>query len=189
MKNLTKLSLLFLSLVFTSTVFAANPKVIIKTSMGDIEAELYADKAPISVANFLEYVKKGQYKDTIFHRIINNFMIQGGGFDKNLKEKSTAAPIKNEAGNGLKNEVGTLAMARTNEVDSATAQFFINVADNAFLDHRDNSGAGFGYAVFGKVTSGMPVVNKMKTVKTGIRGPLEDVPLEPVVILDIIKKK
>jgi cyclophilin family peptidyl-prolyl cis-trans isomerase len=115
-------------------------------------------------------------------------MIQGGGFDKNLKEKSTGASIKNEAGNGLKNEVGTLAMARMNEVDSATAQFFINVADNSFLDHRDDSPAGFGYAVFGKVTSGMPIINKIKAVKTGTRGPLEDVPLEPVVILDIIKK-
>jgi cyclophilin family peptidyl-prolyl cis-trans isomerase len=154
-----------------------------------MEAELYQDKAPISVKNFLSYIEKGHYKGTIFHRVIDNFMIQGGGFDKDLKEKSTGAPIKNEAGNGLKNEVGTLAMARTNEVDSATAQFFINVADNSFLDHRDNSPMGFGYAVFGKVTKGMPVVNKIKSVKTGSRMPLEDVPLEPVVILDITKKK
>lgn len=167
---------------------AGNPKIIIKTNMGEMEAELYEDKAPISVKNFLEYVKKGHYKDTIFHRVINNFMIQGGGFDKDLKEKSTGAPIKNEAGNGLKNETGTLAMARTNDVNSATAQFFINVADNSFLDHRDE-GSGFGYAVFGKITSGMPVVNKIKAVKTGTRGPLEDVPLENVVILDITKKK
>ncbi|MDD4973966.1 MAG: peptidylprolyl isomerase [Bacteriovorax sp.] len=180
---------LILSLIISGTVLAANPKIVIKTNMGEIEAELYEDKAPISVKNFMEYVKKGQYKDTIFHRVINNFMIQGGGFDKNLKEKSSGAPIKNEAGNGLKNETGTLAMARTSEVDSATAQFFINIADNGFLDHRDNSSAGFGYAVFGKVTSGMPVVNKIKAVKTGTRGPLEDVPLESVVILDIIKKK
>ncbi len=187
-----KMSVLVFSLLMSLNVLAANPKnpqITIKTSMGDIEAELYADKAPISVKNFLEYVKKGQYKDTIFHRVIDNFMIQGGGFDKDLKEKSTGAPIKNEAGNGLKNEAGTLAMARTGIVDSATAQFFINVADNGFLDHRDESQAGFGYAVFGKVTKGMPVVNKIKAVKTGTRGPLEDVPLEPVVILDIIKKK
>lgn len=184
-----KMSVLLFSLLISMNVFAANPKITIKTSMGDIEAELYQDKAPISVKNFLDYVKKGQYKGTIFHRVISNFMIQGGGFDKDLKEKSTGAPIKNEAGNGLKNEVGTLAMARMNEVDSATAQFFINVENNTFLDHRDETQAGFGYAVFGKVTSGMPVVNKIKAVKTGTRGPLEDVPLEPVVILDIIKKK
>lgn len=170
-------------------LLAANPHVIIKTNMGEIEAELFEAKAPISVKNFLEYVKKGQYKDTIFHRVINNFMIQGGGFDKDLKEKSVGAAIKNEAGNGLKNENGTLAMARTQDVDSATAQFYINVNDNSFLDHRDESPSGFGYAVFGKVVKGMPIVNKIKVVKTGSRGPLEDVPLEPVVILDITKKK
>ncbi|MBC7713710.1 MAG: peptidyl-prolyl cis-trans isomerase [Rhizobacter sp.] len=182
---------LLISLLTLASVsaFAANPKIIIKTSKGDIEAELFEDKAPVSVKNFLAYVSKGQYKGTIFHRVINNFMIQGGGFDKDMKEKSVGAPIKNEAGNGLKNETGTLAMARTNDVNSATAQFFINVADNAFLDHRDESQAGFGYAVFGKVTSGMPIVNAIKMVKTGTRGPYEDVPLEPVVILDITKKK
>lgn len=184
-----KLSALIIALLISTQVFAANPKVVIKTNKGEIEVELFEDKAPVSVKNFLAYVQKGHYKETIFHRVINNFMIQGGGFDKDLKEKSTDAPIKNEAGNGLKNEIGTLAMARTNDVDSATAQFFINIADNAFLDHRDNSNSGFGYAVFGKVTSGMPVVNKIKAVKTGIRGQLEDVPLEAVVILDITKKK
>ena len=178
-----------ISLFLSFSAMAANPSVVIKTSLGVIEAELFQDKAPISVKNFLEYVKKGHYKETIFHRVIDGFMIQGGGFDKNLKEKSVGAPIKNEAGNGLKNEVGTLAMARTDVVDSATAQFYINVADNSFLDHRDESNAGFGYAVFGKVTSGMPVVNKIKAQKTGNRGPLEDVPVEPVVILDISLKK
>ena len=178
-----------LLLVASFTAFASNPKIVIKTNKGDIEAELFEDKAPISVKNFLSYVEKGQYKATIFHRVINNFMIQGGGFDKDMKEKSVGAPIKNEAGNGVKNETGTLAMARTNVVDSATAQFFINVNDNAFLDHRDNTDQGFGYAVFGKVTSGMPIVNKIKMVKTGSRGPYEDVPTEPVVILDIVKKK
>jgi cyclophilin family peptidyl-prolyl cis-trans isomerase len=195
-----KLSVFMYSLFLSTTLMAAttktaavketagNPIVIIKTSAGEIEAELFADKAPLSVKNFLAYVKKGQYKETIFHRVIDNFMIQGGGFDKNLKEKSSDAPIKNEAANGLRNEIGTLAMARTGVIDSATAQFYINVADNGFLDHRDNSNAGFGYAVFGKVTAGMPVINKIKAVKTGIRGQLEDVPLEPVVILDIVKK-
>ena len=177
-----------LMIALSMNAFAANPKIVIKTNKGDIEAELFEDKAPISVKNFLEYVKKGHYKGTIFHRVINDFMIQGGGFDKDMKEKSVGSPIKNEAGNGLKNEVGTLAMARTSVVDSATAQFFINVADNGFLDHRDNSDGGYGYAVFGKVTSGMPVVNKIKTVKTGSRPPYEDVPTEPVVILDITKK-
>ena len=184
-----QLSIAALSLLLSFNVFAANPKVTIKTNMGDIEAELYEDKAPVSVKNFLDYVKKGHYKQTIFHRVISGFMIQGGGFDKDLKEKTTGSPIKNEAGNGLKNETGTLAMARTNQVDSATAQFFINVNDNSFLDHRDNTEQGFGYAVFGKVTSGMPVVNKIKSVKTGTRGPLEDIPLEAVIILDIVKKK
>lgn len=179
----------FLLACMSLSLLAANPSIVIKTSMGEIEAELFQDKAPESVKNFLSYVEKGHYKNTIFHRVIDNFMIQGGGFDKDLKEKATGKPIKNEAGNGLKNEVGTLAMARTNEVDSATAQFYINVADNSFLDHRDNTPMGFGYAVFGKVTKGMPVVNKIKSVKTGSRTPLEDVPLEPVVILDITKKK
>lgn len=180
---------LALSLLMSLNVFAANPKVIIKTNKGDMEAELLADKAPVSVKNFLAYVEKGHYKNTIFHRVINNFMIQGGGFDKDMNEKSTLPPIKNEADNGLKNEMGTLAMARTNVVDSATSQFFINVADNAFLDHREKTPAGYGYAVFAKITSGMPVVNMIKAVKTGSRGMHEDVPLEPVVILDITKKK
>jgi cyclophilin family peptidyl-prolyl cis-trans isomerase len=185
MKKLIVLFSVFLSV----NAFSANPHIIIKTSMGELEAELFEDKAPISVKNFLSYIAKGHYKNTIFHRVINNFMIQGGGFDKDLKEKSSDAPIKNEAGNGLKNETGTLAMARMQEVDSASAQFYINVNDNGFLDHRDNSPSGFGYAVFGKITKGMPIVNKMKVVKTGTRGPLEDVPLEPITILDITKKK
>jgi cyclophilin family peptidyl-prolyl cis-trans isomerase len=175
-------------LLLSANVFAANPKVTIKTNMGDIEVELYEDKAPISVKNFLNYVKKGQYKETIFHRVINDFMIQGGGFDKNFSEKKTGAPIKNEAGNGLKNETATLAMARTNVVDSATAQFFINVKDNGFLDHTNNSESGFGYAVFGKVISGMPVVNKIKAVKTKSVNGMDDVPVDQVVILDIVKK-
>jgi cyclophilin family peptidyl-prolyl cis-trans isomerase len=184
--KLLAMSLLF---VLSFSAFAKNPVIIIKTNKGDLEAELYQDKAPDTVKNFLSYVEKGHYKGLIFHRVINNFMIQGGGFDKDMKEKSVGAPIKNEAGNGLKNETGTLAMARTGEVNSATAQFFINVADNTFLDHRGNGPSEFGYAVFGKITSGMPVVNKIKMVKTGSRGPFEDVPLEPIVILDLSIKK
>lgn len=184
-----KTLLVSLMLLSSISAMAANPKITIKTNQGDIEAELFEDKAPVTVKNFLSYVEKGHYKGTIFHRVINNFMIQGGGFDKDMKEKNVGSPIKNEAANGVKNETGTLAMARTNVVNSATAQFFINVADNAFLDHRDTSDQGFGYAVFGKVTSGMPIVNKIKMVKTGSRGMFEDVPAEPVVILDIVKKK
>lgn len=193
MKKLLVLAALvstFFAASFTTEAAAVvNPKIIIKTSKGDIEAELFMDKAPLSVKNFLSYVDKGHYKGTIFHRVIDGFMIQGGGFDKDMKEKSTGKPVKNEADNGLKNEVGTLAMARTSDVDSATAQFFINVVDNGFLDHREKTQAGYGYAVFGKVTSGMPVVNMIKSVKTGNRGPYEGVPTEPVVILDITKKK
>ena len=184
-----KILLLSLLTLVSVSAMAANPKVTIKTSKGDIEVELYQDKAPVTVKNFLSYVDKGHYKGTIFHRVIDGFMIQGGGFDKDMKEKSVGAPIKNEADNGLKNETGTLAMARTQIVDSATAQFFINVNDNAFLDHRTKNEAGYGYAVFGKVIKGMPVVNQIKSVKTGSRAPYEDVPVEAVVILDITRKK
>jgi cyclophilin family peptidyl-prolyl cis-trans isomerase len=164
---------------------AKNPVVVIKTSMGTVKAELYADKAPITVKNFLDYVDGKHYDGTIFHRVINNFMIQGGGFDKDMNEKKTRAPIKNEASNGLKNTVGTLAMARTPAPDSASAQFFINVKDNAFLDFRDPSPQGIGYAVFGKVIEGMDVVNKIKAVKTGNKGDMGDVPLAPVTIESI----
>jgi peptidyl-prolyl cis-trans isomerase A (cyclophilin A) len=186
MKNFLTLSL---SLMMSFGAMAANPKVIIKTNKGDIEAELFEDKAPVTVKNFLAYVDKGHYKNTIFHRVINNFMIQGGGFSSDMKEKSTDAPIKNEADNGLKNENGTLAMARTMDVNSATAQFFINVQDNVFLDHRAKNAEGYGYAVFGKVTAGMPVINTIKQVKTGNKGMYQDVPTDPVVILDITRKK
>src|SRR5512143_627461 len=140
---------------------AANPKVLLKTSKGDITLELNAAKAPITVKNFLAYVNDKFYDGTIFHRVIPAFMVQGGGFDKDMKQKATKAPIKNEAGNGLKNDVGTIAMARTGVVDSATAQFFINVKANDFLDHRDDSQQGYGYAVFGKVIEGMDVVDKI----------------------------
>lgn len=185
MKKWLSLALVTLTL----NAFAANPVVVIKTNKGDIEAELFEDKAPITVKNFLSYVDKGHYKDTIFHRVIDGFMIQGGGFDKDMKERSVGAPIKNEATNGLKNELGTLAMARTQVVDSATSQFFINVNENSFLDHKNPSPQGFGYAVFGKVTKGMPVVNQIKTAKTTTKGYHENVPVDSIVILDITKKK
>jgi len=162
-----------------------NPVVLMDTSMGEVKIELYKDKAPITVANFLAYVNDKFYDGTIFHRVIPSFMIQGGGFDKEMKQKPTKAPIKNEAGNGLKNETGTLAMARTGVVDSATSQFFINVKDNAFLDHRGESPQAFGYAVFGKVIDGIDVVHKIEHVKTGARAGHEDVPVEPVVIKSI----
>jgi cyclophilin family peptidyl-prolyl cis-trans isomerase len=164
---------------------AGNPVVDISTSAGDFSAEIFADKAPVTAENFLAYVKEGFFDGLIFHRVIPRFMIQGGGFDKDMKQKSAKATIKNEAGNGLKNTIGTLAMARTNVVDSATSQFFINVADNDFLDHKSNNADGFGYAVFGKVTNGMDVVQKIEKTKTGSRGLHQDVPVEPVVINSI----
>lgn len=162
-----------------------NPVILIETTMGDIKLELYPEKAPITVKNFLNYVNSGFYEGTIFHRVISNFMIQGGGFTKDFHMKKTNPPIKNEANNGLKNKRGTISMARTMHIHSATAQFFINVADNDFLDHRDDSIQGFGYAVFGKVVSGMDVVDKISKVKTGNVKGFDDVPLTPVVINSI----
>lgn len=164
-----------------------NPSVVMKTSQGEITIELDQLQASISVKNFLDYVDAKHYDGTIFHRVIPGFMIQGGGFTPNLQQKSTKAPIKNEAGNGLKNLTGTVAMARTGIVDSATSQFFINVADNAQLNHRDESPAGFGYAVFGKVTAGMDVVKKIEGVKTTARPPHEKVPETPVVIESVTR--
>jgi peptidyl-prolyl cis-trans isomerase A (cyclophilin A) len=161
---------------------AKNPVVVLTTSMGEIRIELYPQKAPITVKNFVSYVKKGHYNGTIFHRVIPGFMIQGGGFTPDMKEKATGNPIKNEAGNGLKNKRGTIAMARTSVVDSATAQFFINVQDNEALDHRDKSREGFGYAVFGKVIKGMDVADKIVGVQTTTKGPHQDVPVKPVII-------
>ena len=158
------------------------PTVVIKTSMGEIKVELYPDKAPISVKNFLDYTEAKQYDGTVFHRVIPQFMIQGGGFTPDMQQKPTKAPIKNEAGNGLKNTNGTIAMARTGVVDSATSQFFINTKDNAFLDHRDDTPAGYGYTVFGKVVSGMDVVKKIEAVPTANKGPHQNVPTTPVVI-------
>lgn len=161
----------------------SNPQVELHiANYGVITLELDADKAPKSVANFLAYVGKGHYNNTIFHRVIPGFMIQGGGFEPGLKQKGTDAPIENEANNGLKNANYTIAMARTSDPHSATAQFFINVADNGFLNHTAPSAQGWGYAVFGKVVSGADVVDKIKAVKTGRSGFHDDVPKEDVVI-------
>ena len=157
-------------------------KATIETTKGTITLQLNAEKAPETVANFVKYAKEGHYDGTIFHRVIDGFMIQGGGFTKDMNQKPTHAPIRNEAMNGLKNARGTIAMARTMVVDSATSQFFINLVDNAFLDFRNPTPQGFGYAVFGKVTKGMEVVDKIAKVQTGNRGMHQDVPVKPVVI-------
>ena len=161
----------------------SNPKVELHIlNHGVVTLELDAEKAPKSTQNFLSYVKKGHYDNTVFHRVIDGFMIQGGGFEPGMKQKSTDAPIENEANNGLKNDKGTLAMARTNDPHSATAQFFINVADNDFLNHTAPSTQGWGYAVFGKVVEGKDVVDRIRGVKTGRKGFHDDVPKEDVVI-------
>ncbi|SDH79451.1 peptidylprolyl isomerase [Pseudomonas panipatensis] len=152
------------------------------TNHGVITLELFEDKAPETVANFKEYVKSGHYDNTVFHRVINNFMIQGGGFEPGMKQKSTRAPIKNEANNGVANKIGTVAMARTMEPHSASAQFFINVADNDFLNHSAPTVQGWGYCVFGQVVDGMDVVNKIKAVPTTMRAGHQDVPSEDVII-------
>lgn len=162
---------------------ATNPKVSMETSKGTITLELYQDKAPLTVANFLSYAEKGFFAGTVFHRVIKNFMIQGGGFTEAMEQKSTEAPIKNEADNGVKNERYTIAMARTQVVDSATAQFFINTADNGFLNH---SGRDFGYAVFGKVIEGTDVVDAIGSVPTGNKGSHQDVPLETIAIQSVV---
>jgi len=162
-----------------------NPQVVMETSMGIVKIELFKDKAPISVRNFLSYVKDAYYDGTIFHRVIKNFMVQGGGMDVNMNPKKTKFAIKNEATNGLKNVRGTLAMARTSVVDSATSQFFINVVDNAFLDHSGKTPDRFGYAVFAQVIEGMDVVDAIREVKTGNKAGHQDVPVEPVFINSI----
>ncbi len=174
---------IFLGLLFSLTAFAANPMVEMKTSLGSFTLELYPDKAPKTVENFLKYVNSGFYNGTIFHRVIDNFMIQGGGFDTDLREKEPFPPIQNEANNGLKNEIYTVAMARTMDPNSAAAQFFINVKDNPFLDYTSPTLRGWGYAVFGKVVKGQDTVMKIAKVRTGACGPFpSDAPLENVVI-------
>lgn len=174
------------SFLVTSLAWAKNPVVVMKTSMGEIEIELNQDKAPLSVKNFLSYVDDKFYDTLVFHRVINNFMIQGGGYNEKMEEKKTKEPIKNEASNGLKNETGTIAMARTNAPHTATSQFFINVADNRSLDYP--SPDGHGYAVFGKVIKGMHVVNRIKMVKTGNLHGHANVPMDPVIINSIRRK-
>jgi peptidyl-prolyl cis-trans isomerase A (cyclophilin A) len=175
-----------LLLLAVSGAWAQNPRVEFKTSMGSFALELYADKAPKTVANFLQYAQSGFYNGTIFHRVIDGFMIQGGGFDPGMRQKATRAPIENEAGvalkAGLKNEVGTIAMARTPDPHSASAQFFINVKDNGFLDYRDSSPQGYGYAVFGRVVEGMDTVMRISKVPTATTGQHGNVPQKPVVI-------
>jgi cyclophilin family peptidyl-prolyl cis-trans isomerase len=181
-------------ILFTTAVPAQNaakpsadphPVVIMKTNQGTMEIMLDAEKAPVTVKNFLSYVNEAFYDSTIFHRVISGFMIQGGGFVLPLSQKATRAPIKNEAANGLKNKRGTIAMARTGEVNSATCQFFINHADNAFLDYKNDTPQGFGYAVFGQVTKGIEVVDKIASIPTSP----QDMPMQPVVILSLRVKK
>ena len=174
-----------LTLCLAMPAMAERKRVLVKleTSMGDITLELNPDKAPATTANFLQYVKSGFYDGTIFHRVISGFMIQGGGLDADMKEKPTREPIKNEADNGLANLTYTVAMARTQDPHSASAQFFINVADNDFLNHKAKTVEGWGYAVFGKVVAGQDVVDKIKAVPTTTKGFFQDVPREPVVII------
>ena len=188
MNNVMKSNLLlvaFFILVFglSTTASAAGQLVKIQTNLGDIVIELNQEKAPQSVANFLGYVNDGFYNGTVFHRVIDGFMIQGGGFTENFQKKGTKAPIQNEANNGLKNDRGTVAMARTNAPHSATAQFFINVVNNDFLNYRSATSRGWGYTVFGKVVQGMDIVDKIRKIPTGPGGPFpKDVPQAPVVI-------
>jgi len=177
-----------LALLLFINVAAAGTKVVMETNMGSVEIELEDSKVPETVKNFLSYVDKKFYDNTIFHRVINNFMIQGGGFSENMKEKATNKPIKNEAGNGLSNGPGTIAMARTSDPHSATAQFFINVNDNSPLNYRSATNEGYGYAVFGKVINGMHVVNRIKMVKTGNLHGHQDVPMDTVLIKSIRRK-
>ena len=165
-----------------------NVQIIIDTSLGAITAELYTAKAPATVSNVLSYIDAKFYDATIFHRVIDGFMIQGGGFTRDMIQKKNQAPVKNEADNGLRNERGTLAMARTSIVDSATSQFFINLIDNSFLDFKSKTDAGWGYCVFGKVVEGMDVVDKIAKVRTDLAGRLQNVPVEPVVINSVRRK-
>ena len=183
---LRHLKVLILSIFFFASplwAVSSNPQVVLETSEGIIEIELMRDVAPISTSNFLNYVEEGFYNGTIFHRVISGFMIQGGGFTSRLKQKATNKPILNEADNGLSNLRGTLAMARTSDPHSATGQFFINHSDNKFLDHKAKSGQGWGYAVFGKVTQGLPVVDIIASTKTVSRSGMGDVPKENIIII------
>jgi peptidyl-prolyl cis-trans isomerase A (cyclophilin A) len=184
LKNLCAVVALVFCMAVAVSAEAKNPLVLMETNMGNVKMELFEKEAPISVKNFLGYVEKGFYNGTIFHRVIAGFMIQGGGFTADFKQKATSEPIKNEAANGLKNQRGTLAMARTAAPDSATSQFFINVVDNDMLNRPNPD--GFGYAVFGKVVEGMDVVDKIRMVKTGFYRGFQDVP-EPQVVIKSIR--
>ena len=181
--KLSHLFMLSAAAVVPAGAIGADPQVDLRTNLGTIRLELYPAKAPKTVENFLQYVKDGHYNGTVFHRVIDGFMVQGGGFEASYKQKPTREPVQNEAKNGLKNELGTVAMARTPAPHSATAQFFINVGDNSFLNWGDPRGDGNGYAVFGKVVSGLDVVNKIAKLPTGSGGPFpRDVPKSPVII-------
>ena len=178
--------LLIFSILLCNSTLATGQQIEIKTNFGNILLELYPEKAPKTVNNFLSYVQENYYKDTIFHRVIPGFMIQGGGFDTSLKQKPTKQPIENEAGNGLKNEIGTIAMARTGNPHSATTQFFINVGNNKFLNYTMPNSRGYGYTVFGRVISGMDVVNKISATPTGASKPFtKDAPKEMIIIKSI----
>ncbi len=185
-RTLTALSTLGLLMATASAATAANPQVVIETSLGSITVELFQDKAPISVKNFLEYTDDKHYDGTIFHRVIDGFMIQGGGFTPDMQQKKTKPPIKNEAANGLTNDKYTIAMARTGVVDSATSQFYVNVKDNPALNHAGP--ANFGYCVFGKVVAGTDVVDKIRAVSTGTKGGMGDVPTTEVLIKSVKRK-
>jgi cyclophilin family peptidyl-prolyl cis-trans isomerase len=179
-----KLALFILLYTLQVNIYAA-PSVVFETSQGNFTVELYPEKAPKTVANFLQYVKDGFYENTVFHRVMNNFMIQGGGFERDLTEKSTRAPIVNEANNGLLNEPGTIAMARTMDPDSATAQFFVNLVDNQFLNYSGPDPEQIGYCVFGKVTNGFEVVQKIGLTPTSFVGRFENVPTKPITIKSV----
>lgn len=181
-RHLSSLFLASFSLAATAEGGEAKPQVKLQTNYGDIVVTLFENKAPKTVANFLAYVDSGFYDGSIFHRVIADFMIQGGGFDENMQQKATQPPVENEADNGLSNQTGRLAMARTSDPHSASAQFFINTQDNDFLDFRDKSPQGWGYAVFGEVSEGMAVVDKIKQVDTTNAGPHQNVPVDTVVI-------
>ncbi len=193
--NLSKSIVLLAALAFAVSLAggiaaqekAGNPMVLMKTNVGSIKIELFEKEAPITVQNFLNYVDKKFYEGTTFHRIVPGFVIQGGGFDKDIMKKATLPAIKNEATNGLKNLKGTLSMARTSEVNSATSQFFVNLKDNAALDHRDVTSPGYGYAVFAKVVEGMDVVAKIAAAKTTIKAGMKDVPEKPIIIESVTR--
>jgi len=165
---------------------ATNTKITIKTTLGDIKLELFNDKAPITTENFKKYIESNHYTNTIFHRVIKDFMIQGGGFDAEMSQKETIGQIKNEADNMISNERGTISMARTSDPHSASAQFFINLKDNTFLDFKNNTAEEWGYCVFGRVTQGLDTIDKISLVNTGSYGPHQDVPQEPVIIKEMI---